>query len=272
MAEPTDYVHGHAPAVLSSHARRTAKGFTPYVLPYIKPNFSILDVGCGPGTISADFAAKVPRGKVTCFDASETALRSARETFERRDLDNVEFVAGDVEGRLPFEDGTFDLVHAHQVAIHLRDPEAAMREMKRVLREGGIMACKDMIVTSIVYHPAIPGMDAWERALVASMRAASADPDMGTRLKGLALRAGFEARKVKCSAAAWCFSEREEVRWWGGSVAERLADGSELRRRVAETGAMAAEEMDVGVAAWKEWAVREDAWFGVMNGEVICVK
>jgi ubiquinone/menaquinone biosynthesis C-methylase UbiE len=267
-----NYVHGESSAARSAHARRTAKSFTPYVLPYIKPTFSILDVGCGPGTISADFAALVPDGQVTCLDASDAALESARETFYTRNLENGEFVAGDVAGRLPFADGTFDLVHAHQLVIHLQDPGAAVREMRRVLKEGGILACKDMIMTSTVYRPVLPGMDAWQKALVSTMRASAADPDMGTRLKGLALEAGFAAKKIKSTAAAWCFSEREEVRWWGTSVAERLAEKSELRARVVRTGALTDAEMDAGVKAWEEWAGREDAWFGVMNGEVICVK
>ncbi|MCZ6914003.1 MAG: class I SAM-dependent methyltransferase [Rickettsia endosymbiont of Ixodes persulcatus] len=212
---PNSYFHGHAPAVLAAHARRTAQGFTPYVLPHIKPDFSILDVGCGPGTISADLAALVPAGKVTCLDASEKALETAREVFGARDLHNGEFVAGDV-GAIPFPDGTFDLVHAHQVVIHLKHPEVAMREARRVLRVGGILACKDMVVSSMVYHPVLPGMDSWGKAMVSTMRAAGADPDMGTRLKGLALGAGFEPWGMTCSVGSWCFSKPDEVTWWGG--------------------------------------------------------
>ena len=271
MGELRDYVHGHSQAAVSAHARRSAKRFTPYVLPYIEPHHAVLDVGCGPGTISADFAELASSGSVTCLDASDAVLASARATFTARGLSNADFVAGDVS-KLPFEDGTFDVVHSHQVVIHLPDPETAMSEMRRVLKDGGVLACKDMILSSMAYYPQLPGMEAWHRALVATMRVAGADPDMGARLKGLAIAAGFPARGVRCSVGAWCFSEPEDVAWWGDSVAERLAEEGGLRGKALGMGAMCTEELDEGVRAWGQWAKTEEAWFGVMNGEVICVK
>ena len=271
MGERRSYAHTHSRPSVSAHARRSARSFTPYVIPYIESHHAILDVGCGPGSISADLAAQAPSGSIVCLDASEAVLESARATFAQRGLTNVEFVAGNV-GSLPFEDGVFDVVHAHQVVIHLPEPEAAMSEMRRVLKSGGILACKDMILSSMAYHPSLPGMDVWHRALVASMTSVGADPDMGTRLKGLALAAGFPRQGVRCSVGPWCFSEPEDVQWWGFSVSERLGEDGSLRSKVLETGAMSVSEVAEGVKAWREWAGREEAWFGVMNGEVICIK
>lgn len=271
MAELRNYIHGHTSAVVSAHARRTAKGFTPYVIPHIKPHHKVLDVGCGPGTISADLAELVPSGGVTCLDASSDVLETAQGAFRGRGLANGDFVVGDVTA-LPFPDESFDVVHAHQVVIHLGDPEAGMLEMRRVLKPGGVLACKDMIVPSMSYSPVLPGMDAWRTALAATMRGAGADPDMGARLKGLALKAGFAAASVTCSVGAWCFWKPEDVSWWGASVSERLAEKEGLRRKVAEAGVLSDEEMMEGARAWAEWAGRVEAWFGVMNGEVICVK
>ncbi|CAI4213017.1 unnamed protein product [Parascedosporium putredinis] len=204
---------------------------------------TILDVGCGPGTISADLAALVPQGRVICFDASETALQAAREVFAERGLSNAEFVRGNVE-EIPIPTGSIDLVHAHQVVIHLIDPLRSVKEMRRVLKT----------------------------ALAETMRATGSDPDMGARLKALAMRAGFEPDKVVCSVGSWCFTTEDDVRWWGESVADRMAEDSELRQRVAEVGVMPAEEMDAGVRAWRKWSTSKEAWFGVMNGEIICTK
>lgn len=271
MAEPARYLHGHSAAVLSAHARRTAATFTPYILPHLKPNMTILDVGCGPGTISADLAALVPQGRVICFDASETALQAAREVFAERRLSNAEFVRGNVE-EIPIPTGSIDLVHAHQVVIHLIDPLRSVKEMRRVLKVGGLLACKDMVVSSMTWYPTLPDMKAWQTALAETMRATGSDPDMGARLKALAMRAGFEPDKVLCSVGSWCFTTEDDVRWWGESVADRMAEDSELRQRVAEVGVMPVEEMEAGVRAWRKWSTSKEAWFGVMNGEIICTK
>ena len=254
-----------------AHAKPSAKRFTSYVLPYIEPQHAVLDIGCGLGAISADLAEKASSGSVTCLDASDSVLEAARATFGERGLANGEFVAADVAD-LPFGDGTFDVVHAHQVVIHRADPEAAMREMRRVLKDGGVLACKDMNISSMAYHPSLPGMDVWRRALVATMRRAGSDPDMGARLKGLAIAAGFPARAVTCTVGAWCFSEPDDVAWWGGSVAERLAKAGDLGSKAVDAGAVSGEELENGAEAWWQWARTEGAWFGVMNGEVICVK
>ena len=59
------YLHGHHDSVLRSHRWRTAENSAGYLLPRLAPDARVLDVGCGPGTITADLAALVPDGDVT---------------------------------------------------------------------------------------------------------------------------------------------------------------------------------------------------------------
>jgi SAM-dependent methyltransferase len=269
-AEPGNYIHGHSAAVLSAHARRTAAAFVPYLIPHIQPHHSILDVGCGPGTISADLAALAPSGCVTCLDPSETALDAARAVARERGLTNMRFVRGEVE-KLPFGE-EFDVVHAHQLVIHTKDAREAIQEMRRVLKPGGILASKDMIISSMAWYPPLPGLDVWRRAMVGSMALTGADPDTGARTKDAAVNAGFALGGIRCSVGSWCFASDEDVRWWGTSVADRLAEGAELRGRVVEGGFLTEREVDEGVDAWRRWAKDPSAWFGVMNGEIVCTK
>lgn len=56
------YIHGHHESVLRSHTSRTAANCTGYLLPSLRPHMRILDIGCGPGTITADLAKLVPQG------------------------------------------------------------------------------------------------------------------------------------------------------------------------------------------------------------------
>ena len=133
MAATSDtYLHGHHDSVLRSHRWRTAENSAAYLLPRLRPDARVLDVGCGPGTITADLAGLVPDGEVTGIDAAVGVLAQARQEAERRGRDNVRFETGDVY-RLGYPDGTFDVVHAHQVMQHLSNPVAALREMRRVL-------------------------------------------------------------------------------------------------------------------------------------------
>src|SRR5256886_6674409 len=152
------YLHGHHDSVLRSHRWRTAENSAGYLLPRLAPDARVLDVGCGPGTITADLAARVPGGEVTGIDAAADVLAQARQEAERRGQRNVTFDTGDVY-RLAFDDGMFDVVHAHQVLQHLTDPVAALREMRRVCRPGGIVAARDGDYGGVFLVPPGAGVD-----------------------------------------------------------------------------------------------------------------
>ena len=63
-ADRETYTHGHAASVLRSHNVRTVANSAAYLEPYLRPGASVLDVGCGPGTITVDIAARVAPGRV----------------------------------------------------------------------------------------------------------------------------------------------------------------------------------------------------------------
>ena len=73
------YLHGHHDSVLRSHRWRTAENSAGYLLARLTPGANVLDVGCGPGTITADLAARVPDGQVTGIDAAADVLAEARQ-------------------------------------------------------------------------------------------------------------------------------------------------------------------------------------------------
>src|SRR3712207_6000303 len=95
-ARVTVYTHGHHESVLRSHRWRTAENSAAYLLPRLSSGTSLLDVGCGPGTITADLAARVAPGRVTAVEVTEEALSLAREEAERREVTNIDFVVADV--------------------------------------------------------------------------------------------------------------------------------------------------------------------------------
>src|SRR6201993_4103170 len=93
---PAKYTHGHHESVLRSHQRRTAEDSAAYLLPHLKAGLSVLDVGCGPGTITADLAARVAPGPVLAVDQFADVLNVARAEGPRRHLSNLSLHPADV--------------------------------------------------------------------------------------------------------------------------------------------------------------------------------
>ena len=158
----TRYTHGHHESVLASHRWRTAANSAAYLLPFVSPDHAILDVGCGPGTITLDLARHVSGGHVVGLDTAVDAISAASEAAARAGTTNIRFECGDV-GALPYDDGSFDVVHAHQVLQHLADPVAALREMRRVCRPGGVVAARDADYAAMSWAPADPRLDRWRQ-------------------------------------------------------------------------------------------------------------
>lgn len=157
-AKEAIYTHGHSEAVLRSHTWRTAVNSAAYLLPHLKPNMHILDVGCGPGTISADLATYVPQGHITALDSAPDVVEKARACAAERGVQNISFATGDIHA-LPFPDATFDVTHAHQVLQHIADPIQALREMRRVTKVGGIVAVRDVDFRATSWYPDSEAMD-----------------------------------------------------------------------------------------------------------------
>ncbi|MEU1155019.1 methyltransferase domain-containing protein, partial [Streptomyces sp. NPDC005918] len=235
--ETAVYTHGHHASVLRSHTWRTAANSAAYLVGSLKPHMRVLDIGCGPGTITADLAELVPEGRVTGVDRAPGILDTARATAAERGLDNVEFAVADVHD-LDYPDDTFCVVHAHQVLQHVGDPVRALREMRRVCRPGGIVAVRDADYSAMTWYPRSPGLDDWLDLYLRVARANGGEPDAGRRLKAWALEAGFT--DVTTTAGTWCYSSEEERAWWSGLWAERTLASTYAERAV--TGGHADEE------------------------------
>src|SRR3954447_12329589 len=179
-ADVDTYTHGHAEPVLQSHRWRTAENSAGYLLPSLRPGLDLLDVGCGPGRITVDLAALVAPGRVVGIDVSADPLAEARAAAEAAGV-AVEFAVGDVYA-LEAADGSFDVVHAHQVLQHLTDPVAALREMARVSRPGGVIAVRDVADATFTWSPADPGLARWVELYYGVARHNAAEPDAGRRL------------------------------------------------------------------------------------------
>src|ERR1700728_790445 len=105
------YTHGHHESVLRGHRVRTAENSAGYLVPHLRPGLSVLDVGCGPGTITVDLARLVAAGRVIGLDASPDVIAQAESHAAERGADNVSLEVGDLFD-LQYDDAAFDVVHA----------------------------------------------------------------------------------------------------------------------------------------------------------------
>ncbi|MGY1711960.1 methyltransferase domain-containing protein [Geodermatophilus sp. SYSU D00758] len=258
------YTHGHADAVLASHRWRTAENSAAYLLPHLRPGLDLLDVGCGPGSITVDLAARVAPGRVVGLDVSPDPLAEARALADRAGV-AVRFAVGDVYA-LEAPDGSFDVVHAHQVLQHLTDPVAALREMARVCRPGGLVAVRDVDHAAVTWYPADPGLDDWLGLYSRVARRNGAEPDAGRRLLAWAHAAGLH--DVTASTSSWCWATPAERGWWGTSWAGRATASSFAEQAVAY-GLADRERLEAVAAAWRRWAAADDGWLGMLHGELL---
>lgn len=103
MAYQNKYMVSDNSDVLYLYEWRTAKDFAAYLLPHLKPNFHILDVGCGPGSITHDFSLLVPQGKVVGIDVSPSIVAQAATKYKES---NLSFEVGDAYELSQFADAS----------------------------------------------------------------------------------------------------------------------------------------------------------------------
>ncbi|KAI8820989.1 S-adenosyl-L-methionine-dependent methyltransferase [Fimicolochytrium jonesii] len=269
-ASPATYTHGHHASVLRSHSWRNVQNSCGYLIPELKNDFRVLDVGCGPGTITVDLATYVPRGHVTGIEpeGAKDILDQARAHAAERRVTNVDFQVADVFN-LPFADASFDLVHAHQVLQHISDPVSALREMRRVCKPGGLVAAREVDMGATLFYPEVPGINSWLDLYLRVARHNGGEPNAGRRLHAWARLAGFDPARMKLGAGTWCYATKEERDWWSGLWAERTLK-STFAKTALEGGCCDQGALEEAAKAWRRWGAEEDGWCTLIHGEVIC--
>lgn len=259
------YTHGHHESVLRSHRWRTAENSCGYLLPHLEGGQRLLDVGCGPGTITVDLARLVAPGEVVGLDVAQEVVDRAEEHRREQGVGSVSFARGDVYD-LDLPDASFDVVHAHQVLQHLTDPIRALVELRRVLKPGGLLAVRDSDYGSFTWAPADARLDRWLALYHSVTRHNEAEADAGRFLLGWVQRAGFS--EVRAGSSTWTFADPESRTWWCDLWADRIV-ASAFAEQAMAYGLATKDDLEDLARGFREWAAHDDGFFVLVHGEVL---
>ena len=263
-----DYTMGFGEEFLESLRRYTAEANAAYLLPYLRPGLRVLDFGCGPGTISVGLANAVAPGELHGVDMEASQVELARAVAEAGGHDNATFLVGDVTD-LPFEDGFFDVAHCHNVLMHVPDTRAALAEVKRVLKPGGLIGCREMICAASFTYPDFGVIGKAWNMLEDLLAADDGHPQMGKDVMNHVLEAGFA--NVRTTASFDTYSTPADV-----AFIHRIANGwflaPEIVGAAIKYGAATQKLCDDIRTAYDRWKDHPGAFAALAFGEAVANK
>ncbi len=192
-----EYAPGYSAPVLTFSERRRAETHAAFFLPELKPGFRVLDAGCGPGTITLGLARAVAPGEVIGIDIEASQFVAAREQATQEGL-NVTLRTASIY-QLPFEDRSFDAVFSHDVLQHISDPPAALAELRRVIKPGGVIGIRAGDMGGILIDSEFEGPAKALASYLARREKDEGDIYIGRKLPRLLRKAGFKIERVTAS-------------------------------------------------------------------------
>lgn len=260
-----DRAHGVTPGLRRDYAGRTAGRQAAFVLPHLHPGTDLIDVGCGPGTISAGLAAVVTSGHVVGLDHDADHVAAAKSLALERGLSNATFLRGDALS-LPFPAASFQAAFENDMFIHLAErAEAAAREVWRVLKPGGLFAARDADAGLAVWSHPSEDLRTIDRLMRGWQESRGSDIRLGSRLPGILRQAGF-VRIVK-SVSADTKGDVESVRSHA-EITAALLEGP-LGQTALKNGWADRAELERLTGCVRAWAAHPDAYFANIHIEVI---
>jgi len=260
------YTHGYHQVIVGWHSRRTAETCAAFLLPRLRPEAEVLDIGCGSGTITTGLARRA--GRVVGLDMSAEVVDAARAHADVCGLSNISFEVGSAY-ELPWDDASFDVVYAHQVLQHLSDPVRALREARRVLQPGGLVAVRDSDYETMVSAPVFPAIERWRDLYHQVASANGGEADAGRYLLRWAMEAGFTNLEATASTSVHADPEGRTV--WGEMWAVRVID-SDFAEHAVGNGFATRDELEEISDAFRQWSAQPDGFWAWVNGEVIGVR
>lgn len=202
------YTPGHSQNTTNFMLRRTVESHGQFFLPYLPSDVSVLDCGCGPGSITLSIASLVAPGKVVGVDSEETQVEKAISVAANFGVSNVDFQKADSYA-LPFGEATFDRVFSHALIEHLAKPQRAVSEMFRVLKPGGHIGVCSPDWGGFILSPPSDALTGAVDAYTSVQTKNGGDVHAGRKLGSYLKIAGF--KDIQMSARYECYPSLEVI-------------------------------------------------------------
>jgi SAM-dependent methyltransferase len=244
---------------------RSAAEYADFVLPLLGGGDRVIDVGCGPGSITLGLAQAA--GHVTGVDLDDAEFTDARAYAAGHGIDNVQFLEASIY-QLDFADASFDACTLFSMMETLVDPLAGLVGVRRLLKPGGLIGASSIEYGGLILHG--PDEPLVRRFYELRLRLWEAQGDVycyrGRELRGLLLAAGFT--QVEAFTTYFSYGTEERVRTFGLGRAADCRDEWYVRG-LTEQGLADRDEIDALEQAWNRWAESPDSFAAFAWGRAI---
>jgi ubiquinone/menaquinone biosynthesis C-methylase UbiE len=262
------YQCGYKDYMINMIKQRTVENEAKFLLPYLRDDTRLLDCGCGPGSVTVGFAKYITKGEIVGIDIEPSQVEMTKKLAADLGIKNISLQVADIHN-LPFPDNSFDIVFAHMVIVHLPEYRKAIREVKRVLKPGGIIAVRDPVFKEPIIYPDTPEiLEIWNfRIKMPSID--GADFNLGKKMRSILVSEGFN--NVSATASINSYGDKKSFDKYKKFVVGELTDAEYVKKALA-SGMVTKEKLQHYIDVWTDFCNNPEAFVGVVMCEAIGYK